>query len=81
MAFRTAPRYALVPSHQRQVKSCNHWQKWYETRDRVFQARHVKGADGDSNESDQGRDLQVRRERKADREQCDARLSYRAAKG
>ncbi len=46
-----------------------------------MQALHVEGADRDGGESDQGDDLRVRRERQADRQQSDARLAQRAAKG
>jgi hypothetical protein len=80
LRFRDAPPFAAVPSLRCPVEDGNHQQERDETRNRVFQAPHVIGADGDGRESDQGRDLRVRRKRQMDWELCDARFSYSAAK-
>src|ERR1700733_11079014 len=70
-----------LASLQHPVKRRDRQEERHETRDRVLQTFHVEGADRDGDESDQGGDLRVGRERQADRQQSDARPTQRAAKG
>src|SRR5580692_3606418 len=67
-------------SIQLPIEGANHQQQRYEARDRIFQALHVQGTDGDGGKSNQRSDLRVRREPQAGRKLCNERLSQCAAK-